>query len=103
MPKEKKQISIAEKKRKSHDIPDIDKVHIKEIAAKAKELRIKAGFSYEEFAAHAGINRNTYFRFENSSSNGANFTIATFLRVLHGLNITAAYFFALFPYKDKNA
>ena len=96
MAKEKRQISDTDKETKSHDIPDIDKDHIRLIASKAKELRIKAGYSYEEFAAHAGINRNTYFRFEKSSTTGYNFTIATFLRVLRGLNISATYFFVLF-------
>jgi transcriptional regulator with XRE-family HTH domain len=96
MAKSKKENIAPNTETKSHVIPDVDRNYIKKIAAKAKELRIKAGYTYEEFAAHAGLNRNTYFRFEKSSTSGDNFTIATFLRVLRGLNMTATYFFVLF-------
>jgi transcriptional regulator with XRE-family HTH domain len=94
MPKEKVQRSNPEKETKSHNIPDIDRDYIKKIAARAKELRIKSGNSYEQFAIHAGINRNSYFRFEKKSAeSGENFTIALLLKITRGLNITMTDFF----------
>jgi transcriptional regulator with XRE-family HTH domain len=93
MPTDKKQSSNSEKETKSHIIPEVDKVQIKKIAAKAKELRVKSGYTYEEFALHAGINRNTYFRFEQSEKKGENYTIALLLKVIRGLNMTVSDFF----------
>jgi transcriptional regulator with XRE-family HTH domain len=93
MPKEKVQSSNPEKETKSHNIPDIDRDYIKKIAAKAKELRIKSGYSYESFAIHADINRNSYFRFERSAKNGDNYTIALLLKITRGLNISMKNFF----------
>jgi DNA-binding XRE family transcriptional regulator len=78
---------------KKHDIPVLDKEAIKRIASKAKELRNTAGYTYENFAQHAGINRNTYFRFEKSSITGDNFTIAVLLKTIRGLNMTISEFF----------
>ena len=93
MPKEKVQNSNPEKETKSHNIPDIDRDYIKKIAAKAKLLRDEKGYSYESFALHAGLNRNTYFRFERSAVTGDNYTVALLLRVIRGLNMTATEFF----------
>jgi transcriptional regulator with XRE-family HTH domain len=93
MPKEKVQNSNPEKETKSHNIPDIDRDYIKKIAATAKEMRIKAGYSYESFAIFAGINRNSYFRFERSATTGDNYTIALLLKITRGLNITMSNFF----------
>lgn len=94
MPKEKVQSNNPEKETKSHNIPDIDRDYIKKIAARAKELRIQSGYSYESFAIHAGINRNSYFRFEKKSAeSGENFTIALLLKITRGLNITMTDFF----------
>jgi transcriptional regulator with XRE-family HTH domain len=93
MPKEKVQSSNPEKETKSHNIPDIDRDYIKKIAAKVKELRVKAGYSYESFAIHADINRNSYFRFERSATTGDNYTIALLLKVIRGLNMTSTEFF----------
>lgn len=93
MPSNEKQSSNSDKETKSHSIPEVDKVQIKKIATKAKELRIKSGYTYEEFALHAGINRNTYFRFEQSGKKGENFTIGLLLKVVRGLNLTISDFF----------
>jgi len=78
---------------KKHEIPELDKETIKRIAAKAKDMRIKQGYSYEGFALHAGLNRNTYFKFEKSATTGENFTIATFLKVVRGLELSLRSFF----------
>ncbi len=83
---------MAQIPRKKHDIPDIDKEMIKRIASKAKKIRIEMGYSYEDFALHAGLNRNTYFKFEKSSITGDNFTISTLLKVIRGLNQTFSSF-----------
>lgn len=94
MPKEKQQQANTTKEKKAHVVPDVDRDYIKKIAAKVKELRIKAGYSsYESFALHAGINRNSYFRMERSASSGDNFTVALLLRVIRGLNTTTSEFF----------
>lgn len=79
--------------KKRNELTDLDREVIKRIAAKAKQLRIEMGFSYEEFAIHAKINRNTYFKFEKSSSTGDNFTVAVLVKVIHGLNQTFESFF----------
>ena len=93
MPKEKVQNSNPEKETKTHAIPDVDRDYIKKIAAKVKELRVKAGYSYESFAIHADINRNSYFRFERSATTGDNYTIALLLKMIRGLNMTSTEFF----------
>lgn len=80
---------------RKHDIPELDKEAIKRIAAKARNMREKQGFSYEEFALHAGLNRNTYFKFEKSAATGENFTIATLLKVIRGLDVSLRSFFEL--------
>ena len=79
---------------KAHVIPDVDRDYIKKIAAKVKELRIEAGYSsYESFALHAGINRNSYFRFEKKSADGGeNFTIALLLKIVRGLSMSMPQF-----------
>jgi len=79
--------------KKKHDITDLDRESIKRIAAKAKELRLAMGYSYEDFALHAKINRNTYFKFEKSATTGDNFTIAVLAKVIRGLNLTFESFF----------
>jgi DNA-binding XRE family transcriptional regulator len=79
--------------KKPHVIPEIDKDYIKKIALRAKDMRVKAGYSYESFAIHAGINRNTYFRFEGSATSGENYTIALLLKITRGLNISMEDFF----------
>lgn len=83
------------KESKKHDLPELDKDTIKRIAAKARNMREKQGFSYEGFALHAGLNRNTYFKFEKSAATGENFTIATLLKVIRGLDVSLRSFFDL--------
>ena len=83
-----------EKDTKVHVISEVDREQIKRIAKKVKELRVKAGFSsYEGFALHTGINRNSYFRFERSASTGDNYTIALLIKITRGLNISLSDFF----------
>ena len=93
MAKGKKENTTPDKETKSHAIPDVDRDYIIKIAATAKKMRIKAGYSYESFALHAGINRNSYFRFERSTTTGDNYTIALLLKITRGLNITMSNFF----------
>ena len=81
------------KDRKKHEIPEIDKETIKTIASKAKDIRKKNGYSYEGFALHAKINRNTYHKFEKSATTGENFTMATLLKVIRGLEQSLGSFF----------
>jgi hypothetical protein len=78
---------------KKHLIDDLDRETIKRIASKAKEMRLAQGYTYEDFAIHARINRNTYFKFEKSSVSGDNYTIAILLKVIRGLNETPSSFF----------
>jgi len=78
---------------KKHEVSELDKATIKKIAAKAKDMRKEKGYSYEGFALHAGINRNTYFKFEKSATTGENFTINTLLKVLRGLELSLGSFF----------
>ena len=78
---------------KKHNITDIDRETIKQIANKAKEMRVSKGYSYEDFALHAKINRNTYFKFEKSASTGDNFTVAVLTKVIRGLDLTFESFF----------
>lgn len=77
---------------KKHDITDLDRETIKRIAVKAKEMRVALGYSYEDFAMHAKINRNTYFKFEKSATTGDNFTVAILIKVIRGLGLTIAQF-----------
>jgi transcriptional regulator with XRE-family HTH domain len=93
MPKTKTMSINTDKETKAHIIPEVDRDYIKKIAAKAKFLREEKGYSYESFALHAGLNRNSYFRFERSSVKGDNYTIALLLRVIRGLNMTTTEFF----------
>jgi len=78
---------------KKHEITDLDRKTIKQIAAKAKKIRRDMGYSYEEFALQANINRNTYFKFEKSATTGDNFTIVVLTKVIRGLNQTFESFF----------
>jgi DNA-binding XRE family transcriptional regulator len=94
MPKDNQQQVNTTKEKKAHVVPDVDRDYIRKIAIKVKELRKEAGYSsYESFALHAGINRNSYFRLEKSAESGDNFTVALLLRVIRGLNITTTEFF----------
>jgi DNA-binding XRE family transcriptional regulator len=86
------QVIMAEE-RKTHDVPDLDRETIKRIATKARDMRINKGYSYEAFALQAGINRNTYHKFEKSAATGENFTMATLLKVVRGLEQSLASFF----------
>jgi len=79
--------------RKKHEIPELDMEAIKRIATKAKDMRKIKGYSYEGFALHAGINRNTYFKFEKSAATGENYAMATRLRGVRGLGQSRGSFF----------
>jgi DNA-binding XRE family transcriptional regulator len=74
-------------------VSDNDKIRLKLIAEKAANLRKEMKISYEEFAIRAGINRNSYYRFEKSADTGENFTVALLMTVISGLGITPAEFF----------
>jgi DNA-binding XRE family transcriptional regulator len=76
-----------------HIISDIEKESLKLIADKVKKLRITKFSSYEQFALHIGINRNSYYRLEKSSMTGENFTLALLLKVIRGLDISVSDFF----------
>lgn len=78
---------------KKHEVPELDRETIKAIAAKAKDMREKQGYSYEGFALHAGLNRNTYFKFEKAATTGENFTVVTLLKVIRGLDVSLSSFF----------
>lgn len=92
--KPKKSLKTSKRKPKKPQVitPDDTKKLIL-IAKKATKLRIATNMSYEEFALHAGINRNTYFRFEQSSQKFKNYTVALLLKVIRGLNLTPSEFF----------
>jgi len=92
MPAENK-ISKPEKELKQHFISEYDRELIKKIAARVKKMREEQGYSYESFAQHAGINRNSYFRLEKSALTGDNFTIALLSKVIKGLNLSFSSFF----------
>jgi DNA-binding XRE family transcriptional regulator len=79
--------------KKPMDISADDINRIKLIAHKAKKMRIAKNMSYEQFALHAGINRNSYFRFEKSASSADNYTVALLMTVISGLGTTPAEFF----------
>jgi DNA-binding XRE family transcriptional regulator len=74
-------------------ISDIEKEKLKLIAEKAKKMRIAKKMSYEEFALHAGINRNSYYRFEQSASSGDNYTVALLMKVIIALDSSFPEFF----------
>jgi len=74
-------------------ISDDDTKRLMLIADKAKKMRIAKNMSYEQFALHAGINRNSYFRFEKSASSADNYTVALLMTVISGLGTTPAEFF----------
>ena len=78
---------------KKHKIDELDRATIMRIASHAKELRIQMGYSYEAFAMHAKIHRNTYFKFEKSAITGDNFTVAILTKVIRGLSMTLDSFF----------
>lgn len=79
--------------KKSMVISDEDTSRLKLISEKAKKLRIAKNMSYEEFAIHAGINRNSYYRFEKSATSGDFYTVALLMKVISGLGSTPAEFF----------
>lgn len=74
-----------------HNVNDaIDDERMKKIAARLKDLRIKAGYTnYENFAWDNEISRMQYWRLEK----GANFTMVTFLKILDAHKISLAEFF----------
>ncbi len=74
-------------------ISDTEIGYIKLIAEKAKNMRIAKKMSYEQFALQVGINRNSYYRFEQSASSGDNYTVALLLKVITGLDATLSEFF----------
>jgi len=78
---------------KPQKVSDQETEKIKAIAGKAKRLRESMDIGYETFALMAGINRNTYYRFEQSVHTGNNFTIAILLKVIKAHRITIAEFF----------
>lgn len=68
----------------------IEDERIKKIAAKLKDIRIKAGYTnYENFAWDNDISRMQYWRMEK----GANFTMVTFLKILDAHKISLGEFF----------
>ena len=89
----KNELTKPRKPKKPHLISDFEKEQIKQIAAKAKRLRIASSVSYEEFAKNADINRNSYFRFEKAAESGENITLVLLLKVIRGLNMSVADFF----------
>ena len=74
-------------------ISDDDTKRLMLIAEKAKKMRIAKKMSYEFFALHAGINRNSYYRFEKSATSGDNYTVALLLKVITGLDSNFKEFF----------
>jgi hypothetical protein len=92
--KSKKSKEMTKRKpKKPHPISDEDTRTLMMIADKAKKSRTVMNMSYEAFALHAGINRNSYFRFEKSAETGKNFTVALLLQVIRGLNKKPSDFF----------
>lgn len=77
--------------KEKHSVNDaIDDERMKKIAAKLKELRLKAGYTnYENFAWDNDIGRMQYWRMEK----GANFTMVTFLKILDAYKISLHEFF----------
>jgi DNA-binding transcriptional regulator YiaG len=81
------------KPKKPHPISDEDTRTLMMITDKAKKLRKDMNLSYEEFALRSGINRNSYFRFEQSASKHNNYTVSLLLQVIRGLKMTPSEFF----------
>jgi DNA-binding XRE family transcriptional regulator len=63
------------------------------ISEKVKSLRKSMNLGSEDFALKAGVNRNTFFRFEQSAQTGENYTVAILLKVIRGLDMTVDEFF----------
>jgi DNA-binding XRE family transcriptional regulator len=93
MEKAKESVNPARLPKKPMVISDDDTNRLKLIAEKAIRLRKQMNISYEEFAIRAGINRNTYYRFEKSVTSGDFYTVALLMTVISGLGITPAEFF----------
>lgn len=74
-------------------VSDDDHRRLKLIAEKAANLRKEMDISYEEFAIRAGINRNSYYRFEKSAETGDKYSVALLMTVIRGLGLTPAEFF----------
>ena len=74
-------------------ISDDDTTRLKLIAEKATYLRKEMKISYEEFAIRAGINRNSYYRFEKSADTLDKYSVALLMKVIKGLRLTPAEFF----------
>jgi len=85
--------NVMTKDEKSSGKSDIDRKTIKAIAGNAKKMRKEMKVGYEEFALKAGINRNSYYRFERAAKTGENFTIGLLLKVIKGLNVPVSEFF----------
>ena len=81
------------RKKKPMVISDDDSFRLKLIVKKAVNLRKEMDISYEEFASRAGINRNSYYRFEKSIDTLDKYTVALLMKVIRGLGITPAEFF----------
>jgi len=79
--------------KKEWESSELEKETIMAIAKKAKKLREDSKMSYEDFALEAGINRNSYYRFEKASFTGKNFTIGLLLKIIGALNLTPEEFF----------
>jgi DNA-binding XRE family transcriptional regulator len=74
-------------------VSDDDHRRLKGIVEKATKLRKEMDISYEEFAIRAGINRNSYYRFEKSIDNLDKYSVALLIKVIRGLGTTPAEFF----------
>lgn len=85
--------NVMTKDEKSSGKSDIDRKTIKAIAGNAKKMRKEMKVGYEEFALKAGINRNSYYRFERAAKTGENYTVALLLKVIRGLNVPVSEFF----------
>lgn len=93
--KAKKSVETAKTRRtkKPMVISSEDTIRLKLIAEKAANLRKDRDISYEEFASRAGINRNSYYRFEKSADTGDKYSVALLMKVIRGLGTTPAEFF----------
>ena len=99
VPSQKSIKSVEEKTKKKRlpkkqmKISKAEKNLIMAIAKKAKKLREETELSYENFAAKAGINRISYYRFEKSNITGDKYSVALLLKVILALNQTPSQFF----------
>jgi hypothetical protein len=91
--KESGETANTRRKKKPMVVSDDDHRRLKLIAEKATRLRKEMDISYEEFAIRAGINRNSYYRFEKSATSGDFYTVALLMTVISGLGKTPAEFF----------